>query len=123
MTFQSRWRRGNAVILELEEYNEGSNIEGRGSQFVAAHRNGADLPASLQRPNVNPLFEKALERLALRSASQVGEDSSEPWRLWTIFSRGRRFVEGLCNTRWGKGESRFQQQRGQRARLSHGLTS
>ena len=84
-------RTGKAVGSKLEVGNEDGNVESGGSEFVAAHRHGADPPASLQRPNVNPLFEKALERLALRSACEGSREGRG--RLWDDVNRGRRFVE------------------------------
>lgn len=57
-----------------------------------------DRPASLQRPNsvsVSVLFEKALKRLALRSAYEAGDES---WRLWADLNRGQRLMQLICGT-------------------------
>jgi hypothetical protein len=55
-----------------------------------------DRPASLQRPHsVSVLFEKALKRLALRSAYDAGDES---WRLWADLNRGQRLMQLICGT-------------------------
>lgn len=71
MTFQSCCGLERTVVVlvfKLEEDSQGCDVWSRGSEIVAGHRHGADPPASLRRPKDNPLFEIALERLALRSA-------------------------------------------------------